>query len=344
MRLRSHTCHYCRTIDEAHHRRHKKIAEGIRDVYESCGLEDWTIIPSEPEERGRTRGQDPSSDRCDDTGRTLSTEDTPASKREKKDAKALARAASRTRVISQEEIAHVESVLHSAEGFSNSNSDGPRNTEEMEEIERHLKYNAHVYNSQPDRRELKRYARLPDVDVDFDAEMERIFEAFRVTELLKKNTRNRGLQGKELKTFQALVEELKKAVVDDLVLVKRDALETRMRRAGYLRYTNKTAHNIIEDRYTDKDWKTGEKYAAIASDSSGIISPAEECGSSSRYVISLRFVRASSMTWSSGHWRLLFIIRTDKRLAHSQEARLFYLRQRLSKALIDDTSNKFICA
>jgi hypothetical protein len=291
MRLRSHTCHYCRTTDEAHYRRHKKIAKGMRDVYESCGLDEWTIIPPEPEERGRLRGHDPGLADHDDTDRSISTEEIAVSKREKKDAKALARAASRSRVISQDEIIHVDSVIHSAEGLA-TGEEGPYNPEEMEEIERHLKYNAHVYNSSLDRRELKKYARLPDVDVDFGTEIERIFEAFRINELLKSNTRNRGLQGNELKTFLSLVEELKKAVVEDLVLVKRDALETRMRRAGYLRYTNKTAHNIVQDRYTDKDWKTGEKYSATTSSSSGVTSPDEEFGSAHRYVmivLQLRF-------------------------------------------------------
>jgi hypothetical protein len=293
MRNKSHTCHYCRTIDEAHRRRHKRIAEGIRDVYESCGLEDWTITPAEPDERGRIRGHDPGETNGDDQERSVSMEDTAVtSKREKKDAKALARAASRTRFISQEEINHVDSVIHSAEGFA-VGDDGPHNTEEMDEIERHLKYNANVYNSQPDRRELKKYARLPDVDVDFDAEIERILETFRVADLLKSNTRNRGLQGKELKTFQTFVEDLKESLVNDLVLVKRDALETRMRRAGYLRYTNKTAHSIVEDRYNYKNWKTGEKYSATTSSSSENAFPAEEISSTNKYVLSL----ADSPAW-----------------------------------------------
>jgi hypothetical protein len=296
MRNKSHTCTYCRTIDEAHRRRPKKIAEKLRDVYESCDLEDWVIVPSEPDDRGRPKGQEPGSDYGNDMGRIPSAERTTASKREKKDAKALARAASRSRLISQEEIAHVECILHSAEQFPTKNNGeltGPFNTEEMEEIERHLKYNAHVYNTQADRRALKRYARLPDVDVDFDAEMERILEAFRVTDLLRKNTRNRGLQGKQLKTFETFVGELKQAVVDYLIQIKQDKLGTSMRQAGYLRYTNKTAHKIVQDRYIERNWKTGEKYTPTASDSSGIVTPPEECNSPIRYVIGASLTCAS---------------------------------------------------
>jgi hypothetical protein len=296
MRNKSHNCKYCCTIEEAYHRRHKKIAEGLRDVYESCGLTDWIIEPIRPEERGRTRGQDPDWEDGDDTSRMPSTEGMIASKREKKDAKALARAASRSRLISQEEIAHVESILHGADGPSDENSGRitePRNTEEMEEIERHLKYNAHVYNTQTDRRALRRYAQLPDVDVDFDTEIERILEAFRVNELLRMNTRNRGLQGKQLKTFQDLVEMLKQAIVGHLIQAKQVTLETSMRRAGYLRYTNKAAHDKLEDRYTGRNWKTGEKYAPAASDSSDVVTPVEECDSPIRCVMNVSLSRSS---------------------------------------------------
>jgi hypothetical protein len=300
MRLRSHTCHYCHTIDEAHDRRHKKIAGQIRHIYESCGLVDWTIIPVETEEGGRLI--DYQAER-DETDCDLTLEDTSSSKRERKDAKSLAKAASRSRVIGRDEILHVDTVIHSAEGVLSGDNDGPCNTDEMEEIERHLKYNAHVYNTQSDRRALKKFARLPDVDVDFDAEMERIFDVFRITDLVQRNTRNRGLLGKELKTFQRLVDGLKKGVVEDLILVKRDTLETRMRRAGYLRYANKAAHNIVEDRYADRDWKTGEKHLPKTSSSSGIASPDEASSSSQKYVplfdlLSLR-LRTSS-TYNKG--------------------------------------------
>jgi hypothetical protein len=127
-----------------------------------------------------------------DTDRNLLPDDTPASKRERKDARCLARAASRTRVVGQDEIDYVDSVMHSVEGVSGSEENGPCNTEEMDEIASHLRYTAHIFNSRHDRRNLRKFVRLPDVDVDFDAEMERILEAFRVIELLKRNTRNRG--------------------------------------------------------------------------------------------------------------------------------------------------------
>lgn len=276
MRLRAHTCQYCLSIEEAHYKRHYDIAEQLRSVYESCGEVDWSIIPYEPDERGRPVEPGGRVVNSDETDRSLTPEDALISKRERKDAKRLVRAASRAKVITQDEIAYVDSVIHSADGASSNEDDGPRNAEEIEEIEQHIRYHAQVYNTQADRRGLKKLAQLLDVEVDFDAEMDRILDIFRITELIKRNTRNRGLQGKELKIFHAIVADFKKAVVEDIVLLKKDVLEIRMRRAGYLRYTNRTAVGIVEDRYTDKDWKTGEKLASRSSDSSGVLSAQDD--------------------------------------------------------------------
>lgn len=167
-------------------------------------------------------------------------------------------------------------MLHSAEGVTGVEGVGPASLEEMQLIEEHLRYNANVYNNDSSRHHLKKLAKIPDVDVDFKGEMDRVLDMFRITELVKRNSRNRGLQGKELKNFDTLVETFKVAVVEDLVLVKKDMMEIRMRRAGYLRYTNKTAYGIVENRYTDKDWKTGERIMSSSSDSSGLTSRSEE--------------------------------------------------------------------
>jgi hypothetical protein len=264
-----------------HYKRHHELVEHLRAIYESCEL-DWTILPAEPGDPDGERAFDASSPIIESDHQSIPPEETTASKRERKDAKCLARAASRARVVTQDEIKYVDSVLHSTENTSNNDSADPANVEEMQLIESHLRYNAHVYNSHSSRHALKRFAQIPDVDVDFDAEMERILDTFRITELVKRNLRNRGLQGKEFKIFEASVEVFKSAVVEDLVLVKKDMMEIRMRRAGYLRYTNKTAYSIVEDRYTNKDWKTGERITFSCSDSGSLTPPTEDFVSSPR--------------------------------------------------------------
>jgi hypothetical protein len=143
---------------------------------------------------------------------------------------------------------------------------------------------------------LKKFAKIPDMDVDFDAEMERILDTFRITELAKRNFRNRGLHGKELKAFEVLVETFKSVIVEDLVLVKKDAMEVRMRRAGYLRYTNRTGYGIVQDRYTDKDWKTGERITSSSSDSSGLTSPSDDSSTSNEYVLNFYTVYTALLT------------------------------------------------
>jgi hypothetical protein len=225
----SHTCYYCRTADEAHHKRHEKIAETIKVIYACCNVIDWRIIPSRPAEDGLTNEEYPSRDERD---RNSAPKQAALSKRERKDAKALKRAAERNQVITNDEVLYVEAIMHPG-------------------------------NSAGD-------------DVDFDAEMNRILEVFRIPELLSGNSHNCGLRGKELKKFRATVEEIKKAIVDDLDLVKRDVLETEMRREGFLRYTNKAANSILEERYAETDWKTGEKHPQSTTASSGIVSPPEE--------------------------------------------------------------------
>ena len=269
-----------------HYKRHHELVTQLRSIYESCGEVDWTIVPVEPGDprRGRSSNSPPATG--EPSNRSLTPEETPTSKRERKDAKCLARAASRAKVVTQEEIRYLDSVLHSVDGVSTGDDAGPANPEEMQLIEEHLRYNANVYNSHSSRKELRKLAKIPDVDVDFDAEMDRVLDTFRITELVKRNLKNRGLQGKELKTFETLVEAFKNAVVEDLVLVKKDMMEIRMRRAGYLRYTNKTAYGIVEERYTEKDWKTGERISYSSSESSGFTSPSEDLITPQRYRVS----------------------------------------------------------
>ncbi|KAJ4334699.1 hypothetical protein N0V95_009100 [Ascochyta clinopodiicola] len=291
MRNRAHMCNYCSTIDEAHYKRHHELVVQLRSIYENCGEVDGTIVPAEPGDPRRGRSVDPlPGDSKPDSG--LTPEETPVSKRERKDVKCLFRAASRAKVVTQEEIKYVDSVLHNTEGISSNDLADPANLENLQLIEAHLRYDANVYNHHASRQDLRKFAAIPNFDVDFDAEMERVLDTFRITELAKRNLRNRGLQGKELKDFDVSVENFKAAVVEDLVLVKKDTMEIRMRRAGYLRYTSKTAYQIVEDRYTDKDWKTGERITSSSSDSSSLTSSTDEPVTISTYVpASKSFVR-----------------------------------------------------
>jgi hypothetical protein len=128
-------------IDEQHYKRHHDIAERLRAVYESCGEVDWNIVPDELELEERERAREPSD------------EDTQSSKRERKDAKRLARTASRSSVITQDEIRYIDSMVHAPEGITSNDANGPRNPEEIEEIERQLRVSTEataIASSPPD--------------------------------------------------------------------------------------------------------------------------------------------------------------------------------------------------
>lgn len=264
---RGHTCTYCQQIDEAHFQRHKEIAEGLRDVYDSADQRDWPIIPSEIQERGRSRSRDAGS-------KIDANHHVPTSKRQRKDAKRLARAASRSRIITLDEINYVEKVIHAADDLTTDEAQRPSHPREIEEIERHLKENANVYSSQKNAREIKRFAEFPDADINFKSEVERIFDVFRITELTRRNTKTKGLYGQKLKAFEGLTCNLEKIIVDDLVRVRMDELEIGMRRDGFLRYIDKQGAFKLADRYTGMDWKTGEKHAVVRS-GEGTMSPVD---------------------------------------------------------------------
>lgn len=256
MRLRAHTCQYCNSIDLAHYKRHKELAELLYAIYEYCGEPEWSIHTSndnEPESVTRTWIESLETSESPDNSRSIT-------KRDKKDAKHLARAAGRVRVVTQEDLNYLDSVIHVDECMLGSDNNGPANADECEEIANNLRYHANVYNSKVGRRDRESLASRPEVYIDFDAEIERILNIFHVPTLFRRSIGSGGVQGKEFKVLQSMIEGFKLALVDDLVLVKTDVIEVRMRRAGYLRYTNKSSYEIIEARYAVKDWKTGGKF------------------------------------------------------------------------------------
>jgi flagellar biosynthesis chaperone FliJ len=233
------------------------LAERLYDIYEAAGQADWKIVPAPPEPLIRKY--------------PAKNIETPTSKRERKKKKCLAKAASRPSVVTQDEIQYIKSVIHTT-SISSSNR-VPSNLEEVEDIERKLQFNTRSRNEQTTRKASESSNGTHDTTLGFSVELERIRNELRVTELIKRNDRNRGLRGKELRIFNTFVEALQSRIMDHLVLVEKDRLEIEMRRAGYMRYTTKTSHSILEDRYKERDWKTGRKIVIISDSSDGTVSP-----------------------------------------------------------------------
>ena len=105
--------------------------------------------------------------------------------------------------------------------------------------------------------------------------MDRILTAFHITELLKRNTKTKGMHGKELKIFKGLVDTLKQSIIDDIILAKTDELEVCMRRAGYLRFVNGKSSQSVKDRHSSIDRKTAERSTKLMKESGGTETEAE---------------------------------------------------------------------
>ncbi|KAF2492217.1 hypothetical protein BU16DRAFT_542126 [Lophium mytilinum] len=256
---RSHQCAACISQDETHLNRHREIAENTRSIYESCG---WyiSLIPSRktpiparpPPGHDRTKKQNQSE------SLPLGTVVTKVKKQDRKFAKKAERAANRRKVLTSAEIDYIGDVLHPNK-HGDDVDEGPSNDEEIEEIERNLRYNANCYNTGIPRSLVKNLVNFADADVDFESEITRIYCVLRITELIKLNSRNRGLTGKDMKNFENLVEDLRILVIEDIVQVKKADLELRMRRGGYLRYVNRSSYDALQKRHETISWKTGEK-------------------------------------------------------------------------------------
>ncbi|KAF2121344.1 hypothetical protein BDV96DRAFT_682593 [Lophiotrema nucula] len=257
----------CHGIDEAHRKRHTGIAELLKLLYELCGLSGSIVSVAifqsgVSQEKTSDEGSRVTEDDEDRNGHGTprsggDTDKQKLTRRERKDAKNLAKAASRVKVMTCQEVDYVHSVLHPAR--DEDNSIGPESVEEMEDFERNLTYNASVYGSGTKSAVLRSFNKISYTGIDFDAEMERILDDLRLAELVMKNNKREGLMGKELRTFGQKLATFKQLVVGDLLWVKREEMETRMRKAGFLRWTHREGFDLLQERHAEFVWETGER-------------------------------------------------------------------------------------
>lgn len=268
MRNRGHTCDACKVIEEAHFKRHQNIAELLRKIRDVCGVQ-GNLCPGELRDQGAhqrdTNGTAaPPSSPSDTASPPNEKESCNTTKKEKKEAKRLEKAASRARFLTDQEYRYIDEVLHPRAQVTGDSTPEPMNIEEVQEIERNLRFNASTCVSRSERRDqVKGYhsskngARPGEVDLRISADLDRVCEVFSITQYEKKNEKNRGLQGKEMKVFSKLVVKFRAAVFNDYVLLYRDEMEVRMRRGGFLRFSNKAIVDRLLKRYETRDWKTG---------------------------------------------------------------------------------------
>ncbi|KAF2727625.1 hypothetical protein EJ04DRAFT_557268 [Polyplosphaeria fusca] len=262
MRNCSHRCDVCKAMDHAHRKRHMEICEALRDILRLCGL-DTCILPAIEDRRDQNieEGDDtrPPEATTNGGGGTNAEGASKETKRERKERKALVKAALRPKFLTSVELKHIHNVLHpDAEDDSVS---APKSNEEVEEIAQNLQYNAHLFNSAGFKRSaLQSLASIKEANINFEAEMDRILITLNVVHLFNSGAISRRFYGKDLKDFDTKISGLKKMIVDDLVTMKRDQMEMRMRRAGFLRYVSTASYLKIVERHTEqRSWSTGER-------------------------------------------------------------------------------------
>ncbi|KAF2020115.1 hypothetical protein BU24DRAFT_477254 [Aaosphaeria arxii CBS 175.79] len=252
---RTRSCTYCKDIDEDHHQKHLGIAGKLRQIYEMLGLDTFIIPPDvvQAQQRrpsGETREQE--DDKPTDKTKGLSLRPT---KKERKEIKKREKAALRPKVVTQDEIEYLGVVLHgTADGPVCLND--PTSPGEADDMEKLLAEKAKAYNESGRRGSRRLSDAVLTGAFDFGVEVERILGDLK---LPNGRPKNKGHSGKEQKAFDEEILNLKEAIVDDLLYLKGVQLHTSMRRAAFLRYTNRTSNDIISARHEDWDWKTGER-------------------------------------------------------------------------------------
>ncbi|KAF2659085.1 hypothetical protein K491DRAFT_215572 [Lophiostoma macrostomum CBS 122681] len=266
MRNRGHCCAACIGADEAHHKRHTRMAEILREMYELRGEDPFiggdndAFVNAQAWRPGDRNGCHSPDENLGSSPDGSNADVSLLKKKERKDFKKLEKAKNRPKVVTLEEIEYLDSVLHPKEDIKSTNGGSePANLEEVDEIERNLRYNAKEYNTGVKRTLLQSSTSVRNAEVDFEVEMARILCTLRVRDGFRTTGGNHSLKGKSLATFNKLGKSLEEKITEDLILVKKDELETRMRRASFLRYINRSSFDIIQNRYSILDWKTGER-------------------------------------------------------------------------------------
>lgn len=251
MRDRGHTCDICKKVDSAHYKRHKEVFEKVKHLHRLCGSQWDPKSDSEVVERPHAEMEEPNDAEQKDNAPQETVRKT---KREKKAVKKQQKAAAREKnVVTDKDVDFVAEVLH-PKGAPVESSD-PGSVKDIEEADERLRELALRYLTGT---KWTRSAESHDT-IDFESEMTRIFEAFQISGLVQGNDSTRGLRGKEFSKILSIVADLKNMIVEDLLAVKRDDMEIRMRRAGFVRFVGKSSFDSIETRYEQKDWATGQK-------------------------------------------------------------------------------------
>ena len=272
----------CSTQREQHHKRHRDIAS---IVYRILRLDDSNSATTSPLP-GRTRWSkvddqsevtNDDEDDSDYSERTSSaaTEWTdpndpkdeielkPATRREKKAARKVARDKARFSGLGQYEIDRISEILHPKESSRNDEGNGS-DPLQCSIIEDNIAFNAHTfkYSSLRTNIHTKRLIKNNGSSKD-DNPLKCQYQDAEITTFI----RQLGIDPSESKSpskgRRPLLVKLREGIRDDLKCVENENRQRMIRKAGYWRYANKRAYNDMIQRREIWDWETGAKLEEV---------------------------------------------------------------------------------
>lgn len=171
-----------------------------------------------------------------------------ATKRERKEAKKVAKAAERAPVITAREIDRIGHILHPGES---SNEQFERSLMRDKSIEDNVFYHAGTGNSRAMRHYIIQQQRSGKTELHIsEAEMERIMLDLKVPTLAQASKSERGI-----------VVKLREKITEDLIHVHGEEQRIMERKAGFWRWASRKAYNRLAANGRIWDWKNGDALA-----------------------------------------------------------------------------------
>jgi hypothetical protein len=238
----SAVCMGCKGSDEQRYNRYKEIADLVKDL---------RIIGNA---QSSSTAKAPSISRFDPA-----VLDSPGSKKDRKEAKKLAKAAERMPVVTGKDIERIGKILHPEEPLD---EHFERNLLMDKSIEDNVYYHPQTSNSREERHRFISKERFDKSELKLsDAEMHSIMTELKVPDLAQVMS----------KKDRAIVSKLRDKIAEDFAHDHREVAEIMMRKAGFWRWANRRTYNRLAVQGNIWDYKNGEALAPMAEHEADVV-------------------------------------------------------------------------
>ena len=234
----------CKSSYQIRYLRHREIAELVKDL---------RTIDDEQSLSSPITSKAPKFD--------FAVLDGSASKKDRKEAKRLAKAADRVLEIKAKDVERIGKILHPREPVD---EEVERGLLMDKSIEENVYYHPQTSNNREERHIFISHDRRGKAEFKVTAaEIERIMIELRVHD-------TSHVKGKK---ERALVGRLRDKIVEDLKHEHGEARETMMRKAGFWRWASRKAYNRLAENGRIWDWKSGEDLAPVVEHEADVVDP-----------------------------------------------------------------------